>query len=60
MDQNQTIRQTCPACGSRDYLFRGRKIISSKPGQEETMETKYRCKACEHVWSVQRPGKETK
>jgi len=55
MDQNQTAKRTCPACGSGDYVFRGRKKIPAEPGQEESMETKYRCKACEHEWKVRAP-----
>jgi hypothetical protein len=54
MNQNVTPRKTCPACGSGDYAFRSRKKITPEPGQEgpEHIETKYRCKACEHEWKV--------
>jgi hypothetical protein len=52
MDQNQTARRTCPACGSGDYAFRGRKKIPPGPGKEEATETKYRCKGCAHEWKI--------
>jgi hypothetical protein len=42
----------CPKCGSGQYMFRGRKKIEAANGQEEAVETKYRCKACEHEWKV--------
>jgi transposase-like protein len=48
------LNKTCPKCGSGDYAFRSRKKIPSEPGQEgpEQVETKYRCKTCEHEWRV--------
>ena len=58
MDEKQMARRTCPACGSEKYLFRGRKKILASEGQEEAMETKYRCKECEHAWKEQVPVKE--
>jgi transposase-like protein len=57
-----TPNKTCPACGSPNYTFRSRKKIAPEPGQEgeAAIETKYRCKACEHEWRVkvqlQEPG----
>jgi DNA-directed RNA polymerase subunit M/transcription elongation factor TFIIS len=52
-----TASKTCPACGSGNYSFRSRKRITPEPGQEggEAIETKYRCKACEHEWRVKVP-----
>jgi transposase-like protein len=52
MDQQQTARRTCPACGSSDYVFRGRKKIAAEPGQEAATETKYKCRACGKEWKV--------
>jgi DNA-directed RNA polymerase subunit M/transcription elongation factor TFIIS len=54
-----TPNKTCPACGSGNYIFRSRKKITPEPGQEgeEAIETKYRCKACEHEWRVKVPVK---
>ena len=48
MDAKQKIGRTCPEGGSEKYLFRGRKKIMAENGQEAAMETKYRCKECEH------------
>jgi transposase-like protein len=50
-------KRTCPACGSGDYTFRSRKKVTPEPGQEgeEQVETKYRCKTCEHEWKVRQP-----
>jgi hypothetical protein len=49
--------KTCPKCGSADYAFRSRKKITPAPGQEgsEQVETKYRCKKCQHEWRVNVP-----
>ena len=46
--------KTCPVCGNADYLFRGRKKIAAEPskGEGESIETKYRCKACGEEWRV--------
>lgn len=57
MDQSQPRKRTCRECGSDKYLFRGRKKISAEAGQEEAMETKYRCKVCEHIWTEREPVK---
>ncbi len=51
MEQKQSIR-TCPACGSGKYQFRSRKKIPAEAGMKDAMETKYRCKECEHEWKV--------
>jgi hypothetical protein len=48
--------KACPKCGSGDYAFRGRKRIEAAAGQEAAVETKYRCKACNHEWKVRVPG----
>ena len=50
-------KRTCPACGGGDYTFRSRKKVTPEPGQEgqEEVETKYRCKSCEHEWKVRQP-----
>lgn len=54
MDQRPTPTRICPKCGSGNYAFRFRKKITPEPGQDgpEEMETKYKCKACEHEWKV--------
>lgn len=49
-----TAPKACPACGG-DYAFRGRKIVAEPEGPE-LVETKYRCKACEHEWRVRVPA----
>lgn len=57
----ERTKRTCPECGADKYLFRGRKKIPAEAGQEEAMETKYRCEVCEHVWTERVPvKKETK
>jgi hypothetical protein len=58
MNQPATPSRTCPACGSGDYQFRSRKKVGAEQGQREAVETKYRCKACEHEWKVRVPVKE--
>ena len=47
--------RTCPKCGSDDYAFRNRKNIVPAKAQEAVVETKYRCKACGHEWTVRVP-----
>lgn len=49
-------KRMCPECGSSSYLFRGRKTVETK-GKSE-VETKYRCKECEHLWTERVPVKE--
>jgi DNA-directed RNA polymerase subunit M/transcription elongation factor TFIIS len=52
MDNPKPVKRMCPECGSDNYAFRGRKKIlaDEKSNQIEAMETKFRCKACEHEW----------
>jgi DNA-directed RNA polymerase subunit M/transcription elongation factor TFIIS len=52
MEQKETAHRTCPACGSTDYVFRGRKKIEAEPGKQAAVETKYRCRACGKEWRV--------
>ncbi len=48
--------RTCPACGSDRYQFRFRKKLPPEDGQSgEVVETKYKCKACDHEWKVRVP-----
>jgi rubredoxin len=49
--------RTCPECGSGDYQFRSRRKVAVEAGRPETIETKYRCKACGHVWRERVEGK---
>jgi transposase-like protein len=44
--------RNCPACGSTEYVFRGRKKVAAEHGQPPAVETKYRCKACGKEWKV--------
>ena len=48
-------KRSCPECQSTEYQFRSRKKISAENGKPEAVETKYRCKACGHVWSEKTP-----
>jgi hypothetical protein len=40
----------CPECGSKDYVFRGRKKIAAEGERPASVETKYVCRACGHAW----------
>jgi DNA-directed RNA polymerase subunit M/transcription elongation factor TFIIS len=55
MDARIPTRKTCPQCGSDQYEFRSRKQVAGEEGGT-AVETKYRCKACEHEWRVRVPG----
>jgi rubredoxin len=48
----------CPECGSREYVFRGRKRIVAEAQQPAIVETKYMCKVCGHAWRERMPVKE--
>jgi transposase-like protein len=50
----EKISRTCPACGNGDYQFRSRKKVAQEG--KEAVETRYRCKACNHEWKVKVPG----
>ena len=47
-----TAKKRCPKCHSDQYLFRGRKTIPAKGSEPRAIETKFRCKACGHVWTL--------
>jgi DNA-directed RNA polymerase subunit M/transcription elongation factor TFIIS len=40
----------CPECGSKNYVFRGRKKVAAEGEQPAAVETKYACRACGHAW----------
>jgi DNA-directed RNA polymerase subunit RPC12/RpoP len=50
----EPTERSCPACGSREYAFRGRKKIAAE-GQPEQWETKYRCSTCQKEWKDRMP-----
>jgi len=51
-----TAARGCPACGSGEYVFRGRKKVAPQPGDEgPVMETKHACRGCGHQWRVRKP-----
>ena len=56
MDEQKLGKRTCPACGSRDYTFRGRKQIEATTEHGPILETRYACRACEHAWKESVPG----
>jgi transposase-like protein len=56
MDADAWKTRKCPACSSNDYAFRSRKKLVSKEAQSEAIETKFRCKACQHEWKERSPG----
>ena len=39
------------------FGFRGGRKIAAENGYAEAMDTKYRCKACEHTWTEREPVK---
>jgi DNA-directed RNA polymerase subunit M/transcription elongation factor TFIIS len=47
----------CPECGSKDYVFRGRKKIAADGDKPPAVETKYACRGCGHAWKEQVPVK---
>ncbi len=40
----------CPECGSKDYVFRGRRKVAAEKDQPAGVETKYACRGCGHTW----------
>jgi DNA-directed RNA polymerase subunit M/transcription elongation factor TFIIS len=57
MDQFVNPARCCPECGSREYVFRGRKRLPAEAEQPPAIETKYACKACGHAWKEKVPVK---
>ncbi len=43
----------CPECGSKGYMFRGRKKVAAEGQKPPAVETKYACRACGHAWKEQ-------
>ena len=58
MDQFVNPARCCPECGSREYVFRGRKRLPAEAEQPAAVETKYRCRACGKEWKERVPVKE--
>jgi transposase-like protein len=50
-------KRKCPVCSSEKYLFRGRKKIVEE-GKAQEIETRYRCKDCDHLWKERVSTKE--
>ena len=51
MEQQKPITsRACPACKSGNYQFRHRKNVAAEANQPKMVETKYRCKDCQHEW----------
>jgi hypothetical protein len=50
MDQLVNPARCCPKCGSREYVFRGRKKLPTEAEQPAAVEAKYACKVCRHGW----------
>lgn len=46
----------CPKCGSRDYVFRGRKHLPAAEGEAAAVQTKYLCRPCGHGWKERVPS----
>jgi transposase-like protein len=51
MDQLVNPARCCPECGSKEYVFRGRKKIAGEREQPAAVEAKYLCKECRHAWT---------
>jgi DNA-directed RNA polymerase subunit M/transcription elongation factor TFIIS len=58
MDQFVNPARCCPECGSREYVFQGRKKIAADVEQTAAVETRYMCKECNHMWKEKVPVKE--
>jgi DNA-directed RNA polymerase subunit M/transcription elongation factor TFIIS len=54
-DQLVNPARCCPKCGSREYVFRGRKKLAAEAEQPTAVETKYACKICGHGWKEKVP-----
>jgi len=50
MEQLVNPARCCPECGSKDYVFRGRKKIAAEAEQPAAVETRYLCQACGQAW----------
>jgi hypothetical protein len=50
MEQHQAASREYPACGSTDYVLRGRRKVEAGDGQPAAVETRYRCRACGQEW----------
>ena len=53
---NQTPKGTCPKGGDGEYTFRNRKQIEATAESGSHLETKRRCKDCNHEWKERVPG----
>jgi hypothetical protein len=56
MDPEAWQTRTFPKCGGSAYQFRGRKRIEAEGDTPAAVETKYRCKACQHEWRERMPA----
>ncbi len=49
--------RSCPQCGSKEYVFRGRKKIAAEGEKPPAIETKYMCRECGHAWKERVPAR---
>jgi DNA-directed RNA polymerase subunit M/transcription elongation factor TFIIS len=49
-------KRACPDCGGQNYTFRSRKQIEATADKGPELETKFRCRDCEHEWKERTPG----
>jgi C4-type Zn-finger protein len=47
-----TAKKRCPKCQCDLHLFRARTTIPAKGTEPRTIETKFRCRSCGHVWTL--------
>ena len=53
---DQPPKRACPKCGSGNYTFRNRKQIEATAEKGPELETKFKCRDCNHEFKERTPG----